>query len=211
MKTTNKLVRRAVTQYAHIAKACSYGAVAITLAGGLGAGLATLDDDIPIRSTADTALEEEVSEELALSLESAESTVASNEKSFKKVVTQESALEVKNQVAYVSTKADPAVEMRVYAYFADIPEMIYVAQCESTFRHYGADGNVLRGNVVSADVGVMQINEYYHLDRAVSLGYDIQTLEGNLGYARFLYEEQGLQPWSASKPCWSSKHAVAQL
>lgn len=203
-------MRGAFSQYAHVAKACSYGAVAITLAGGLGAGLASLDDDIPIRSTVDDVVLE-AGEELALSVESAESTVAYNEKSFKKVVTQESALEVKNQVAYVSTKADPAVEMRVYAYFADIPEMIYVAQCESTFRHYGADGNVLRGNVVSADVGVMQINEYYHLDRSRSLGYDVHTLEGNLGYARFLYEEQGLQPWSASKPCWSSKHAVAQL
>lgn len=210
MKTIKKLTRGVFNQYAHVAKACSYGVVAITLAGGLGAGLASLDDDIPIRSTVDgVALE--TSEELALSIESAESTVADNEKSFKKVATQESALEVKNQVAYVSTKADPAVEMRVYAYFADIPEMIYVAQCESTFRHYGADGKVLRGNVVSADVGVMQINEYYHLDRSRSLGYDVHTLEGNLGYARFLYEEQGLQPWSASKPCWSSKHAVAQL
>ncbi|MEX0933469.1 MAG: hypothetical protein WDZ74_01815 [Candidatus Paceibacterota bacterium] len=211
MKTIHKLARGAFSQYAHVAKACSYGAVAITLAGGLGAGLASLDDDIPIRLTVDEAVEEETSEELALSLESTESTVATTEKSLKKVVTQESALEVKNQVAYVSTKTDPAVEMRVYAYFADIPEMIYVAQCESTFRHYGADGNVLRGNVVSSDVGVMQINEYYHLDRARSLGYDVHTLEGNLGYARFLYEEQGLQPWSASRPCWSSKHAVAQL
>gem|GEM_PF-1054695 len=211
MKTINKLVKGVFSHYAHVAKACSYGAVAITLAGGLGAGLASLDDDIPIRSTVDD-VSVEVSQELALNFEEkTESTVANNNTSIKKVATQESALEVKNQVAYVSTKADPAVEMRVYAYFADIPEMIYVAQCESTFRHYGSDGEVLRGNVVSADVGVMQINEYYHLDRASSLGYNVHTLEGNLGYARFLYEEQGLQPWSASKPCWSSKHAVAQL
>lgn len=209
MRITHRLVRSAAKQYVQVAKTCSYAVVAVTLAGGLGAGLVGLDDEIPIRNVAPSVTELEISDTEAASTGGSEETGSTS--AIKKVATQESVVEVKNQVVYVSTKADPAVEMTVYTYFADIPEMIYVAQCESTFRHYGADGNVLRGTMVSSDVGVMQINEYYHYDRALSLGYDIHTLDGNLDYARFLYEEQGLQPWSASRPCWSGKHAVAQL
>lgn len=209
MKTIQRILNRAIRHHSTVAKTFSFGVVALTLAGGLGASLSSLDDDIPIRTTVVETVEvENDGTELA---DAPESEEVESTASIKKVATQVSSLEVKNQVPYVSTKADPAVEMRVYAYFADIPEMIYVAECESTFRHYGSDGSVLRGNMVSADVGVMQINEFYHYDRALSLGYDIHTLEGNLNYARYLYEQQGLQPWSASKPCWSSKHAVAKL
>jgi hypothetical protein len=211
MKTTKKIAKSTISRYARVARACSYGVVALTLAGGLGAGLSSLDDEIPIPTAINIEGEQEAATLSDIDSASASTIASKEEGSLKKVAIQDSALEVKNQVAFVSTKADPAVEMRVYAYFADIPEMIYVAQCESTFRHYGADGMVLRGNMVSSDVGVMQINEYYHYDRALSLGYDVHTLEGNLNYARFLYEEQGLQPWSASRACWASKHAVAQI
>ena len=38
------------------------------------------------------------------------------------------------------------------------------------------------GNAV--DVGVMQINEDYHLDTAQSLGMNIYSIDGNLAYAR---------------------------
>jgi hypothetical protein len=51
-------------------------------------------------------------------------------------------------------------------------------------------------------VGVMQINEHYHLDKSVKENYDIYTLEGNAAYARELYQEQGTAPWNSSKACW---------
>ncbi|MEX0673119.1 MAG: hypothetical protein WDZ82_00240 [Candidatus Paceibacterota bacterium] len=98
----------------------------------------------------------------------------------------------------------------VRAYFADSPEMYDVAWCESRVRQYKENGSVLRGYVDSNDVGVMQINERYHLERAEELGYNIYSLEGNLAYAKLLYEDQGLQPWSASKPCWSGRSQIAQ-
>ena len=87
--------------------------------------------------------------------------------------------------------------------FKDAPLLYEIARCESTFTHYKEDGEVLRGRVDNRDVGVMQINEKYHLDRAIKLGFDIHTLEGNVAYAKFLYSKQGAQPWSASAPCWS--------
>lgn len=101
------------------------------------------------------------------------------------------------------TAATPhTAEVAVRDYFSDIPVMIQVARCESTFRHTLADGSVLRGRVDNRDTGVMQINTYYHEKRATSLGLNLENLDDNMAYARHLYETQGLQPWSASQPCW---------
>ena len=93
-------------------------------------------------------------------------------------------------------------EEYVRQYFSDIPIMIQVAKCESSFRHLDRDGEIHRGVVNSADVGVMQINERYHLERSEEEDYNIYTLEGNTAYARDLYERQGIKPWNSSKPCW---------
>ena len=87
-------------------------------------------------------------------------------------------------------------------YFKDIPVMIQVARCESTFRQNLPDGSVLTGKVDSADTGVMQINRRYHGAAAASLELDLNDIYDNMAYARHLYEKQGIQPWSASSPCW---------
>lgn len=99
-------------------------------------------------------------------------------------------------------------EAAVRSYFSDIPVMIQVARCESTFRHTLADGSVLRGVVDSDDTGVMQINLRYHEETAEKLGLDLTDLYDNMAYARNLYERQGTQPWSASAPCWSPTLAM---
>ncbi len=100
------------------------------------------------------------------------------------------------------------IEAKVRAYFSDIPVMAEVSRCESQFRQYDKNGETVRGRVNAKDVGVMQINERYHLKRAQKLGYDLYTVEGNLAYGRLLYEEQGTQPWSASSPCWGKTAAA---
>ena len=93
-------------------------------------------------------------------------------------------------------------ESYVREYFKDIPIMIQIARCESTFRQLDRDGEIHRGRVNNEDVGVMQINEHYHLETSENKNYNIYTLEGNTAYARDLYERQGTKPWSSSKPCW---------
>lgn len=98
------------------------------------------------------------------------------------------------------------VEEFVREYFGDIPVMAEVARCESTFRHFGENGNILRGIVNRSDVGVMQVNEYYHGDTAEVLNLDLYTLEGNVAYSRFLYEREGTTPWEASRTCWDNQH-----
>jgi len=81
--------------------------------------------------------------------------------------------------------------------------MVQIANCESVgFRQFDKDGNVLRGKQNPQDVGVFQINEHYHLESSKKLGLDIYTLAGNIAYARYLYDTQGVQPWNWSRPCW---------
>lgn len=95
-------------------------------------------------------------------------------------------------------------EEYVRNYFSDTPILAEVARCESTFRQTDKGGKVLRGEVDRNDVGIMQINERYHLEKAKELGYDIYTLEGNMAYAKeVLYKKQGTKAWLASSPCWT--------
>jgi hypothetical protein len=109
----------------------------------------------------------------------------------------------------VQTETIVSTEAVVREYFSDIPVMIQVARCESTFRHTLADGTVLRGHVDNRDTGVMQINLGYHGETAEQLGLDMENIYDNMAYARDLYERQGTQPWSASRPCWGRTLASA--
>lgn len=99
-------------------------------------------------------------------------------------------------------------EAIVRSYFIDIPIMIEIARCESTFRHRLADGNVLRGYVDNADTGVMQINRRYHERTATAMNLNLDDIYHNMAYARFLYEREGTRPWNASAPCWSRTLAM---
>ncbi len=102
-----------------------------------------------------------------------------------------------------SFKTDPkAMEAYLKKEFANEPILVDIARCESNFHQFDASGNIVRGRVNNADVGVMQINEKYHLDMAKKLGIDLYTVEGNVEYAKHLYREQGAQPWISSSKCW---------
>jgi hypothetical protein len=113
-----------------------------------------------------------------------------------------------------STQALPqaqTVEQYVDNYFADEPIMSAIAQCESHYHQYAADGSIYRGKVNNQDVGVMQINEHYHASTAEKLGLDLYTIQGNVAYAQYLYEKQGTAPWVSSEPCWSKSAAAKAL
>ena len=96
------------------------------------------------------------------------------------------------------------IEAQAKAYFKNTPILANIAGCESRFRQYDAKGKVLVGAVNKGDIGVMQINKYYHADKAKSLGYDINTPEGNMAYAKYLYEKEGTKPWDSSSACWKN-------
>lgn len=98
----------------------------------------------------------------------------------------------------------------VEEYFSDIPVMAKVAGCESKFKHFTRQGKVIRGEIVPEDVGVMQINEFYHLETAQKLGYDIYSVNGNLKYARYLFQKEGTTPWLSSSKCWGKENHIAR-
>jgi hypothetical protein len=112
------------------------------------------------------------------------------------------------EIVTEASLAGTDTELIVRTYFSDIPVMIQIARCESTFRHTLADGSVLKGKVDSADTGVMQINTRYHAEKARELGHDLSNIYGNMAYARHLYEKQGTKPWGASAPCWQRTIAM---
>lgn len=95
------------------------------------------------------------------------------------------------------------LEDHVKEYYKDDPILAEIARCESQYRQFGKSGQIIRGKVNSKDVGIMQINERYHADKSKELGFDIRTLEGNLAYAKWLYEKEGVKPWNSSLKCWS--------
>jgi len=111
---------------------------------------------------------------------------------------------LKNNPARGTLVQPLTLEDHVKEYFKDDPVMAEIAKCESNYRHFTESGNVIRGRVNKDDVGVMQINEYYHADRAKNLGYDLETLSGNMAYAKWLYETEGVKPWVWSSKCWSA-------
>jgi hypothetical protein len=114
------------------------------------------------------------------------------------ILSQEKDAEIsKENTAFVST------EEYVRKYFSDAPIMAEVAWCESHFVHIDPlTGEAKRGHLNSQDIGVMQINEYYHRDASEKMGLTIEVLEDNLAYARYLFETEGTRPWNASRPCW---------
>lgn len=96
------------------------------------------------------------------------------------------------------------VEKKVRAFFSDVPVMAEIAKCESGFRQFTDSGNPLRGGYGAGMIGVFQFYESIHIGAAAALGFNLSTLDGNLGYARHLYKMEGTNPWNSSQGCWQN-------
>ncbi len=94
------------------------------------------------------------------------------------------------------------VARAVRAFFPEAPQMVAVARCESGLRQYDASGRTLRGGWGNKMIGLFQLHETYHRAAALARGYDIDTLVGNILYARTLYAAEGVTPWNSSRHCW---------
>ena len=76
------------------------------------------------------------------------------------------------------------------------PFAIDIIKCESSY-------NPRAFNLQSRDVGYFQINEYWHKEKALLEGYDINNPQDNLKYGlKLLSETNGLKYWIASEHCW---------
>ena len=116
--------------------------------------------------------------------------------------TQEIAQATPKAVSSEAVKAPLTFESIVRNRFADKPVLVKIAICESGLKHFDKNGEVLKGWMTPQDIGVMQINKSYHLEKSKEMGLDIYKLEDNLTYAEYLYKTQGVGPWYASAPCW---------
>jgi len=107
--------------------------------------------------------------------------------------------------------ADPnaGIEALVREAFADAPVMIAVAKCESRYRQFASEGIPLRGGSGKGYIGIFQIGERLHAAAAAKAGHDIYTIEGNIGYARRLYEKSGSVPWRECVPAGAEAAASA--
>lgn len=79
--------------------------------------------------------------------------------------------------------------------------LMRVAYCESRYTQFDTDTLPLKGEIDRDDTGFMQINKKYHLSEAIDLGYDLDTAYGNIMFSLWLYNKEGIQPWSASQNC----------
>ncbi len=95
----------------------------------------------------------------------------------------------------------PSVYISLIEEFGEESIMLEIARCESQLRQFDTQGDVLLGKINPHDIGVFQINTDHHLTNAERVGMDIYTLEGNIEYARLLYNQQGIQPWAWSNDC----------
>lgn len=101
-----------------------------------------------------------------------------------------------------AAKESEEVKVVIEEYFSDTPhlfEMLEIARCESNFRQFSDSGTVFRG---SGTVGIFQIHEVTHLGTALALGFDLETIVGNVAYSKYLYNLEGLSPWRFSGYCW---------
>lgn len=127
------------------------------------------------------------------------------------ILTANTGEEVVNMNTIAADTNDPKImEAYLRKEYIDTPILVEIARCESNFKQFDKNGDVVRGIVNSADIGVMQINEMYHDKTAKILGYDLHTIAGNIAYAKHLYEEQGSKPWSASRKCWGASKDLAK-
>jgi hypothetical protein len=102
-------------------------------------------------------------------------------------------------------QTNAGIRDKVAKAFHDAPTMVYVAECESRFRQFTDSGNVLYGGYQNAMVGIFQVYERVHGGDAKRLGYNLETVDGNISYARHLYNRSGTDPWISSFGCWGSK------
>lgn len=108
-----------------------------------------------------------------------------------------------------------SVETHVRNVFVDAPIMVEVARCESRFRQFDDQATstqpepvVLMGGYKKRMVGIFQIYDDIHRVAARTLGWNIDTIDGNIGYARYMYDKQGTTPWLSSSGCWANKKIV---
>lgn len=138
----------------------------------------------------------------ALNLHLAENVYAAHsglveEMSSQKQVVEPEPKEVLIEVVYNWTPERIAQEIDK-VFHDDAPIMHEVMRCES-----GGKIDAYNPTNNSHDNGLFQISDLYHGSEVRQRGLDVGNPVDNIAFAKILFDRSGLQPWSASKHCWS--------
>ena len=101
------------------------------------------------------------------------------------------------------------IESQIVDEWEGYAQLKQICSCESTGqpynepRHFLESGEVILGVINSDDIGMCQINSYYHGTAAQKLDLNLYDRHDNLKYAKYLYDREGGTPWNWSKHCWS--------
>ncbi len=107
--------------------------------------------------------------------------------------------------------------VRDYFNITHTPILAEIAKCESQFRQFDKNGDILKNGMGSSAIGIMQIMSSVHDDTAENLDIDIRSIEGNLAYAQYLYDKHermygdGTLPWKSSKACWGRSQVYKEM
>lgn len=96
-------------------------------------------------------------------------------------------------------RAEKTIPERIESIFGKDSEMLQIADCESSTRQFSASGEVLRGGSGNKYIGIFQIGEFWK-QKAESMGMDIYTIDGNIAFAKFLYDEEIIK---RGEPLWT--------
>lgn len=98
---------------------------------------------------------------------------------------------------YIKAEKNLSIEDKIIKELGE--EFIPIAYCESGIRQFDKGGDVILSK--TQDKGIFQINQV-HWENAERLGIDIDTIDGNIEYAKYLKSKNGTNDWYMSRHCW---------
>lgn len=92
-------------------------------------------------------------------------------------------------------------EAAIARFFPEVQEQaMSIALCESGVRQFDWYGDVILNHEGSGAAGIFQIMPFHRV-MARKMNIDIDTVSGNVQFARSLYDWYGWSPWLASNNC----------
>lgn len=112
------------------------------------------------------------------------------------------------RVPFTNKTIDEEISRLSIKYRVDSDTARAVIQCESQMNGSAINENKDENGITwSKDIGLFQINNYFHEKTMNDMGLNINNQWDNLEYGFILISKQGLSAWKASKSCWLKKLA----
>jgi hypothetical protein len=89
--------------------------------------------------------------------------------------------------------------------FYDAPQMIYVANCESTGLIHRENEKLIISRADGIGAGVFQLQMTVHKQDMEKKGLNPNIFSEYLEFVRHLYDKNGMRPWASSKKCWKKQ------